>query len=113
MAAGLLRRRIRSSSPYHAVKGGLTNSRFKSSYNPSMLTGKLVSLFLVRQSTLVPNVWFTRDAVVKKWRHTLLDYLMMALEAGQLASELSRPELMKLLLDRDRWWSSKVDYYKS
>jgi hypothetical protein len=50
---------------------------------------------------------------VKKWRHTLLDYLTMALEAGQLSSELSRPELMKLLLNRDRWWSSKVDYYKS
>jgi hypothetical protein len=58
-------------------------------------------------------VWFPRDAVVKKWRHTLLDYLMMALEAGQLSSELSRPELMKLLHDRNRLWIARVDYHKS
>jgi hypothetical protein len=63
-------------------------------------------------STLVPNVWFPRDAVVKKWLHTLLDYLKMALEASQLSSELSRPELLKLLHDRDHWWSARVDYYK-
>jgi hypothetical protein len=58
-------------------------------------------------------VWFPRNAVVKKWRHTLLDYLTMAVEAGQLSSELSRPELTKLLLDRDRPWIARIDYYKS
>lgn len=57
--------------------------------------------------------WIPRDAVVKKWRHTLLDYLTMALEAGQLSSELSPPELMKLLHDRNRLWIAQVDYHKS
>ena len=38
------------------------------------------------ESRLVEDIRFPRDAVMRNWRHTLLDYLTMALEAGQLAS---------------------------
>jgi len=63
---------------------------------------------------LVHDIRFYRDAIVKRWRHTLLDYLTMALEAGQLSAHLSQPELTELFEQhRDRWWSAKVDYFKS
>jgi len=65
-------------------------------------------------STLVPKVWFPRDAVMRIWRHTLLDYLTMALGAGQISTELSRPELMKLFEEHhDRLWIAWVDHYTS
>lgn len=63
---------------------------------------------------LVSGVCFPRDVVIRRWRHTLLEYLTMALEAGQLSSYLSLPELTKLFEEHhDRWWSGKVDYFKS
>jgi hypothetical protein len=66
------------------------------------------------QDRLVPGIRFCKDAIVKEWRHTLLDYLAMALEAGLLSSERSRPQLEELFqAHRDRWWSAKVDYFKS
>jgi hypothetical protein len=66
------------------------------------------------QDRLVPDVRFCKDAIVKKWRHTLLDYLAMALEAGMLSSEHSRPQLEELFLaHRDRLWIGDVDYFKS
>jgi hypothetical protein len=65
-------------------------------------------------SRLVADIRFPRDAIMRSWRHTLLDYLTMAFETGQLAADGPPPELMKLFEDhRDRWWSIKVDYYKS
>jgi len=63
---------------------------------------------------LVEGIRFPRDAVMRKWRHTLLDYLTMAVNVGQLAAHLPQPELTKLFEEhRDRWWSAKVDYFKS
>ncbi len=65
-------------------------------------------------SSLVEHIRFPRDAFMRKWRHTLLDYLTMALEAGQLSAHLSQPELTKLFEEHhDRWWSAKVDYFNS
>ncbi len=64
--------------------------------------------------SLVEDILFPRDAVMRIWRHTLLDYLTMALEAGQLSAHLPQPELTKLFEEhRDRWWSAKVDYFNS
>ena len=63
---------------------------------------------------LVSDVRFPKDAIMLNWRYALLDYLTVALKAGQLSAHLSRPVLMKLFEDHhDRWWSAKVDYYKS
>jgi hypothetical protein len=63
---------------------------------------------------LVHDIRFYRDTIVKKWRNSLLDYLTMALESGQLSSRLSRQKLTKLFEEhRDRWWSAKVDYFNS
>lgn len=63
---------------------------------------------------LVHDIRFYRDAIVKKWRDALLDYLAMALDAGLLSAHLSRPGLTKLIEDhRDRWWSAKVDTFNS
>ncbi len=66
------------------------------------------------QDRLVPRIRFCKDAIVKKWRHTLLDYLKIALESGLLSSGHSRPQLEELFqAHRERWWSAKVDYFNS
>ena len=67
------------------------------------------------QDRLVPKIRFcTARSIVKKWRHTLLDYLNMALESGLLSSEHSRPQLEELFqAHRDRLWIGEVDYFKS
>jgi hypothetical protein len=63
---------------------------------------------------LVEGIRFPHDAVMHKWRTTLLDYLTIALEASQLSAHRSKPELTKLLaVHRDRWWSTDVDYFNS
>jgi hypothetical protein len=63
---------------------------------------------------LVEEIRFPRDAIMRRWRYALLDYLTMVLESGQISFHLSRPELTKLFEEhRDRWWSAKVDYFNS
>lgn len=62
------------------------------------------------QDRLVRGIRFCRAAIVKEWRHTLLDYLAMALEAGVLSSEHSRPQLEELFQAHwDRLWIAWVD----
>jgi hypothetical protein len=63
---------------------------------------------------LVRDIRFYRDAIVKKWQNALLDYLATALDAGLLSGLPSPPELEKLIEEhRKRWWSAKVDTFKS
>lgn len=63
---------------------------------------------------LVENIRFPRDAIMRNWRHTVLDYLTMALESGQLSTTPSRLQLTKQIEEhRDHWWSIKVDYFNS
>jgi hypothetical protein len=62
----------------------------------------------------VSDIRFPRDAILRKWRYSLLDYLTTALEAGQFFAEFSQPELTRLFEEHhDRWWSAKVDYFNS
>jgi hypothetical protein len=54
---------------------------------------------------LVRNLYFPRDAMVRAWRHTLLNFLTTALEAGLLHSDKSRAELKELFREhQDRLW---------
>lgn len=63
---------------------------------------------------LVSDVRFPRDAVMRSWRYTLLDYLTSALESGLLVSDKSKSELKALFQEhRDRWWKAYVKYDKS
>jgi hypothetical protein len=63
---------------------------------------------------LVYGIRFCRDAIVKKWRNELLDYLWIALDAGLLSGQLSRPELTKLYEEnRNRPWIAWVGNYQS
>jgi hypothetical protein len=63
---------------------------------------------------LVSNIRFHRDAIVRRWRHDLLDYLTRAAKVGQLSANLSEPALIQLFKEHyDRWWSGKVDYCNS
>lgn len=64
--------------------------------------------------SLVRRIRFPKDAIVKAWRHALLEYLTMALDAGLLSAERSRPELMKLFESHhDRPWIGWVDHCAS
>ena len=48
---------------------------------------------------------------MRNWRHSLLDYLTTALEAGQLSAELSRLEQMKLFEEhQDRLWNVRFAF---
>lgn len=63
---------------------------------------------------LVHDIRFLRDAVVKKWRIALLDYLATALDTGLLYGQPFLPELAKMIEEhRNRWWSAKVDTFNS
>jgi hypothetical protein len=63
---------------------------------------------------LVSDVHFPKDAMMRNWRYALLDYLTMALESGQLASEKSKSQLRALFQEhRDRWWKAGVRYLQS
>ncbi len=63
---------------------------------------------------LVRDIRFYRDAIVKKWRDALLDYLAKALDAGLLSGQLSRTELKKLIeVHRNSPWNQWVRYYPS
>jgi len=63
---------------------------------------------------LVSDVCFPKDAIMRIWRHRLLDYLTMAFEAGLLSSDLSPKELLELFqAHRDRWWMPHRKYFKS
>ena len=60
---------------------------------------------------LIKEVSFTKDAVVRAWRESLMDYLAIALHAGQISSELSADELLELFEDhRTRLWFGDVKY---
>lgn len=51
---------------------------------------------------------------MEKRRHAVLDYLTMALEAGQLSSDRSWPELMRLFKEHyTRLWIGDVDCFSS
>jgi hypothetical protein len=66
------------------------------------------------QDRLVWDVRFWKDAIVRRWRHTLLEYLAMALDADMLSSEHSRLQLEELFrAHRDRLWIGDVNYFKS
>jgi hypothetical protein len=76
----------------------------------------LVSLVGLHKSgsRLVSNIKFPRDAIMRIWRDTVLDYLTQALESGLLASNKPKFELKTLFQEhQDRWWSARVDYPKS
>jgi len=83
-------------------------------FNPHL--HMLVSIIGLHKSgrDLVSNIRFLRDAVMRAWRHILLEYLTIALEAGQISYHLPRPELMELFQEHhDRLWYGWVNYDRS
>lgn len=57
---------------------------------------------------------FIQDALMRKWRHALIDHLLVALDLGLISSTRPRPELRALFEGhRDRWWKSGVRECKS
>ena len=115
IGAGVLQ--DRAEEKYGALVGGLVvRHTFGAHLNFNAHLHILVSTVGLHktQDRLVPWIRFCKDAIVKEWRHTLLDYLAIALEAGLLSSEHSRSQLEELFrAHHNRWWSAKVDYFRS
>lgn len=72
----------------------------------------LVSTFGLNRArnNLVKNVFFPVDAISQGWRHALMDYLTMALDAHLISSDLPNSELRnRFKTNRDSWWKTWID----
>jgi hypothetical protein len=60
---------------------------------------------------MVDDMRFPQRAIVRAWRDALLDYLTMALHAGQIADKRTDEEMLDLFQRfRTAWWSGDVKY---
>jgi Putative transposase len=62
----------------------------------------------------IRTVYFQRDCLLASWRRAVIRLLRAALRAGQLVSGLTADELETILDEQEkRWWSVKVQNFKS
>ena len=55
------------------------------------------------------NFRYVEDALMREWRHALIDYLRTALDLGLISSDKSESELREILADhRNRWYKVGV-----
>jgi hypothetical protein len=60
------------------------------------------------------NFKYVQNALMREWRHALIDYLRTALDLGLISSDKSESELREMLADhRDRWYMVGVRNVKS
>jgi hypothetical protein len=60
------------------------------------------------------SVYYDQDALLEGWRRAVIKLLRAALRAGQLASGMATDELETLLPEQEnRWWSVKIQSFKS
>ncbi len=62
----------------------------------------------------VPTVFHERKRLLEGWRRSVIKLLRAALRCGQLVSTLTTEELETLLAEQEnRWWSVKIQSFKS
>jgi hypothetical protein len=62
----------------------------------------------------VPTVFHERNRLLEGWRRSVIKLLRAALRCGQLVSTLTTEELETLLAEQEnRWWSVKIQSFKS
>jgi hypothetical protein len=60
------------------------------------------------------NVYYRSDGLLESWRKAVIRLLRAALRVGQLVSALKADELETVLTEQEkRWWSVKVQNFKS
>jgi hypothetical protein len=91
----------------HTFNGKL---EFNSHVHTMITAGGLYGL----SDTWVRTVYYKRDGLVKSWRKAVIRLLRVALRVGQLVSTLTTDELETILNEQEnRWWSIKVQNFKS
>lgn len=62
----------------------------------------------------VPTAYYERDALLTGWRKAIIKLLRTALRIGQLVSGLMVDEIEAILSEQEnRWWSVKIQSFKS
>jgi len=62
----------------------------------------------------VPTIFYNRSVLMESWRRAVIRFLRAALRSGQLVSNLTADELETLLTEQEnRWWSVKIQSFKS
>jgi Putative transposase/Transposase zinc-binding domain len=91
----------------HTFNGKL---EFNSHVHTMVTAGGLYGL----SDTWIPTVYYQRDRLLESWRKAVIRLLRFALLAGQLISALKADEIEALLNQQEkRWWSVKVQNFKS
>jgi hypothetical protein len=63
---------------------------------------------------LVQNIHYYAKEVTRRWRHTLVDFLIHAIDRGQVRSSMPVEQLRDLVQgQRDLWWKPMVRNYYS
>lgn len=76
----------------------------------------LVSSAGLRESdgAWIQSIRFSRNALMPMWRYALVTYLRQAFKANVLASDLDLVALKRVFTTQyERWWSTRVDHFKS
>jgi hypothetical protein len=64
--------------------------------------------------TWVSRVYYDRDRLMESWRRAIIALLRSALRAGQLQTAITFEQMEALLTQQEqRWWSVKVQSFKS
>ena len=62
----------------------------------------------------VSRVYYDRDALMEAWRKAVVALLRVALRAGPLRTEMTVDQTEEMLSEQEkRWWSVKVQNFKS
>jgi hypothetical protein len=61
------------------------------------------------QNRWIPSLYYPRDTLMEKWRDALISYLLEALAARVLESEMDQESLAEMLKAQgERWWNIRV-----
>lgn len=91
----------------HTFNGKL---EFNSHVHTMVTAGGLYGL----SDSWVRTVYYQRDGLLESWRKAVIKLLRSALRAGQLVSALTVDEIETILsVQEKRWWSVKIQSFKS
>ena len=59
------------------------------------------------------SIFYDNESLMKAWRGGTLDLLRTASRAGQLRTKMSNDQVMEVLVQEERWWSVKIQSFRS
>jgi hypothetical protein len=88
------------------------NAKFKFNVHLHILVGRIG---LDRTGNrLVQNIHYIAEAITRRWRHQLVDFLVHAIDRGQVRSAMPAKQLRNLVqAQHDLWWKPMVREYNN